>query len=257
MRLVDMTHAKAALGLLKAAGIRATFTHLIVRAAAIALARNPESHQIVCGYRRLTPGSVDIGLSMAGETTYAPVVVLPSMDKKPLGELVEFSNEAIVAAREKEAKDLKSIRRIGCIVPFGFLRRFVLRLLQGTFWFRRRLAGTFQVSCLPGVDMVAPLLFYTGSLLGAGSVSDRVVAVDGAPAVRPTVWLTLCADHVAMDGRRGVKLLEAIKGVLEGQELVGEAVDAVALRRGGAPEASAEARTPHRSEGVSEVAAPS
>jgi 2-polyprenyl-6-methoxyphenol hydroxylase-like FAD-dependent oxidoreductase len=46
-----------------------------VRACAIALARNPHLHQIVCRYRRITPGTVDIGLSQAGQTTYAPVVV--------------------------------------------------------------------------------------------------------------------------------------------------------------------------------------
>ncbi|MDP9001091.1 MAG: 2-oxo acid dehydrogenase subunit E2 [Myxococcota bacterium] len=232
LRLVDMAQAKLALQFLCEGGVRATFTHLIVRAAALALARNPELHHIVCNYQRMTPGAVDIGLSMAGETTYAPVVVLPMADRKPLGTLVEFMNESIAAWREKETRDLESLRQKGWVVPFGFLRRLLLRWFQKTFWFRRRLVGTFQVSCLASVDVVASFLFYTGSILCAGSVRDRVVAQGGQAVVRPTVWLTVCVDHAAMDGRRAGQLLKAIKRILESDELVREAQDAAASRHG-------------------------
>jgi|SRR5579859_4819525 len=223
LRLVDMTSAQETLRILRGAGVRATVTHLIVRAAALALARNPELHQIVCNYRRLTPASVDIGLSMAGQTTYAPVVVLPEADKQRLAELVPRTNAAIAAAREREIRDLEDIRKKGWWVPFGFLRRFLLRMFQKTFWFRRKLAGTFQVSCLPNVDVISSFLFYTGSILGAGQVSDRVVAVDGQAVVRPTVWLTICVDHASMDGRRAGDLLNIIQRILEGPELLAEA----------------------------------
>jgi len=233
LRQVDMTQAKVALGLLRSRGVRATFTHVIVRAVALALARNPELQQMVCRYRRLTPGGVDIGLSMAGRTTYAPVVVIPEAHRKPLGVLAQAVDELVSLARDKETRDLESMRRRGRWIPFGFLRRALLRLLQRTFWFRRRLAGTFQVSCLSGADVGAPFLFYTGSVLCAGSVRDRVVAVGGEAVVRPTVWLTVCADHAAMDGRRVAKLLKAVKAVLEGDELVREA------REAGAPHATA------------------
>jgi hypothetical protein len=223
LRLVDMTNAMEALRLLRAASRRATVTHLVVRAAALALARNPELHQIVCNYRRLTPGSVDIGLSMAGQTTYAPVVVLAQAEKQRLAELVPRTNAAIAAARDKEIRDLEDARKKGWWVPFGFLRRFILRLLQKTFWFRRKLVGTFQVSCLPSVDVITSFLFYTGSILCAGRVCDRVVAERGQAVVKPTIWLTICVDHASMDGRRAGDLLNAVQGILEGQELIAEA----------------------------------
>lgn len=229
LRLVDMTNASAALKLLKDAKFRATFTHLIVRAAALALSRNPELHQMVAGYRRLTPAKVDIGLSMAGETTFAPVVVLPGVDGSPLGSLVPSVAQAVAKARIKEKVDLANMRRFMWVIPFGFLRRFFLRLLNGNLSFRRKLVGTFQVSCMPSVDVITSFLFYTGSILGAGSVRDRVVAVDGKAVVRPTVWLTICVDHTAMDGRRGADLLGAITDVLESDELVREATEACAL----------------------------
>jgi hypothetical protein len=214
-QLADMTQAKAALRLLREAKIPATMTHLIVRACALVLARNPQWHRIVCNYRQLTPGTVDIGLSMAGQTTYAPVVVLAAADRKPLSVLIPAVIEAIDAAVEKETRDLEEMRKRMWVIPFGFVRRFILRWLTRSLWFRRRLVGTFQVSVLSAVDVFAPFLFYTGSMLAAGAVRDRVVAVDGQPVVRPTMWLTLCVDHSAMDGVRAAELLDAIKHMLE------------------------------------------
>ncbi len=223
LRLVDMSRAKVALGELRKTHARATYTHLIVRAAALALARNPELHKIVCGYKRYTPGAVDIGLSMAGQTTYAPVVVLPATNLKALPELVPSMNEAVAAARDKEKVDLENMRKLGWLIPFAFLRKLFIRWFNSMFWFRRKLVGTFQVSCLGNVDVIASFLFHTGSILGAGSVQDRVMAIGGEAVVRPSVWLTVCVDHNAMDGMGASKLLHAVKGILEGDELLLEA----------------------------------
>jgi hypothetical protein len=231
MRLADMTQPKSALRLMRDARIPVTMAHLIVRASALVLSRNPEWHRLACNYRRLTPGSVDVGLSMAGHTTYAPIVVLAGADQKPLSTLVPTIIDAIDAAVVKEAVDLRNMRRQMWVIPFGFIRRFILRLLNRSLWFRRRIAGTFQVSILPKADVCVPLLFYTGSLLAVGAVRDRVVAVEGQPVVRPTAWLTLCADHAALDGVRGASLLDAIKDMLEGDELLREAREACEARR--------------------------
>jgi hypothetical protein len=56
-------------------GLRVTYTHVIVRAVALALARHPEVHVLVAGARRMRPETVDIALSVAAETTYAHVTV--------------------------------------------------------------------------------------------------------------------------------------------------------------------------------------
>jgi NAD(P)-dependent dehydrogenase (short-subunit alcohol dehydrogenase family)/acyl carrier protein len=223
---VDMTRATAALNALGDAGLRGTFTHILLRAAALALVRNPKLHQSIIGYRKLTPGAVDIGLSMAGQTTYAPVVVLAAVDQTPLRALVGQVEKAIAAARLKEAVDLANMRRVGWMTPFGFFRRFVIRWLQSTFWFRRRLVGTFQVSSVPTVDAAVPLQFYSGSILSFGRVRSDVVAVDGRIETRPTLSLTICVEHVAMDSMRAAALLNAIGTILESDELVDEARDA-------------------------------
>jgi pyruvate/2-oxoglutarate dehydrogenase complex dihydrolipoamide acyltransferase (E2) component len=228
--MADMTKAKAALRLLRDARIPATMTHLIVRATALALARNPECHQMVVNYKRLSPGTVDIGLSMAGETTYAPVVVLAAADQKPLSTLIPFIIESIDNAAEKERIDLAAMRRQLWVIPFGFMRRFILRWLNKWIWFRRRIAGTFQVSTVPNIDVVGPLMFYTSCGIAAGSVADRVVAVGGQAVVRPTMWLTVAGDHAAVDGVRAARLLCAVRDTLESDELLTEAREACEAR---------------------------
>jgi pyruvate dehydrogenase E2 component (dihydrolipoamide acetyltransferase) len=38
------------------------------------------------------------------------------------------------------------------------------------------------------------------AILGFGRITDRVLAVDGRPAVRPTMLLTVTGDHRLVDG---------------------------------------------------------
>jgi hypothetical protein len=85
---------------------------------------------------------------------------------------------------------------------------------------------------VPTVDSSVPLQFYSGSILTFGRPRDTVVVVDGRPAIRPMLTLSLCVDHVAMDGVRAATLLNAITAVIESDELPHEAKDAVAARLG-------------------------
>jgi hypothetical protein len=89
---------------------------------------------------------------------------------------------------------------------------------------------------LNNVDVAVPLVFYSNTILGVGAVRDRIVAVDGVPVVRPTVWLTGVGDHSAFDGLRGGDTLRVVKEILEGEDLVREAREAAALRAGQAKE---------------------
>ena len=45
------------------------------------------------------------------------------------------------------------------------------------------------------------------AILAVGSIADRVVAVDGQPAVRPMMTLTISCDHRAADGARAAMFL--------------------------------------------------
>lgn len=215
---VDMTRVGKQVEALKARGVKATFNHAVVRACALVLARKPELHLIVAGTKRLAPGRVDIGLSVAGTSHYAPVMVIEGAPEKPLDALCEEIVRRVPEVRAKEERDLASVRRWGWLIPFGSWRRAILRWCFRRVWFRRQLAGTFQVSCLPG-DMVVPFLFTAAATLGVGRVRDKVVAIDGAPAVRPIATLSVCIDHKAWDGVRAVQFLGELKRMLEEDDL--------------------------------------
>ncbi len=242
--LVDMTQAKKALRILRDGKIPATYPHLIVRAVALAYARDPQSLQIVCNYERVTPGTLDVGLSMAGQTSYAPVVVVPAVNQKPLAVLIQAIADAVDAAAAKEAGDLAALYRWA--IPFRWLRRWILRVLNRSLNFRTTIVGNFQVTCLTNIDMVVPLVFYSSGILGVGAIRDRVIAREGVAVVRPTVWLTGVADQ-SMRDERGANALQAIREVLESEALVREAEEAVALKRTAAADRALAAGDPRSS----------
>jgi pyruvate dehydrogenase E2 component (dihydrolipoamide acetyltransferase) len=213
-RGVDMTEATRWLRSVREAGIEAGFVHLLVHATAIALTRNPELHQSVYGYERHLPGSVDIGFSMPGPTTTAPVVLV-GVEQKSLAQLVPSMDEAMVLAHEQEAANRAKAARWAWLAPLSFLRRLWLRMARKTTWFRKHVAGTFHISYAPAADLLVPLRLRTGSSLGAGRIRDVAVVTQGQLEIRPMVSLTLVVDHVALDGVRAAKLLNEIASILE------------------------------------------
>jgi pyruvate dehydrogenase E2 component (dihydrolipoamide acetyltransferase) len=78
--------------------------------------------------------------------------------------------------------------------------------------------GTFTISNLGmfGIErFVAVLNPPQAAILAVGSVDDKVVALDGQPAVRPRMELTLTCDHRAVDGATGAEFLTTVKAFLE------------------------------------------
>jgi hypothetical protein len=211
---VDMTHAVGRLTKMRRAGVMATPTHLLVHAAAKALRDHPNLHQLVAGNRRFRPARADIGLSVTGETFVAPVLVIEGADQKSVAEIAEETARRAPEAQEADRQMVRALRRWGRLVPFGFARRGVLRLLFRSPAFRRKGAGTFQVSTVP-VDWAFTSSFATAGVLFGGQVASRVVVVDGQPAVRPCMTLTLSGDHSIWDGRAATRFMAAVKAELE------------------------------------------
>jgi pyruvate/2-oxoglutarate dehydrogenase complex dihydrolipoamide acyltransferase (E2) component len=55
----------------------------------------------------------------------------------------------------------------------------------------------------------------TAAILAGGRIADRVIAVNGHPAIQPTMMPTLSWDHRALDGARGAQFLGALADLLE------------------------------------------
>ena len=211
---VDMTNALAQLDQFRREGAAVTTTHLLVSAAARGLAANQHLHQVIAGSRRQRPGRVDIGLSVTGETFVAPVLVIEGADAKSVKEIAAEIAQRTPDVRKQDQQMLRVLRTWGRLLPFGFLRRALLRLLFTSPTFRRKGAGTFQVSTVPA-DWALTSTFATAGVLVGGQVWSRVVAIDGQPAVRPIMTLTLSGDHGVWDGRAAARFLSAVKADLE------------------------------------------
>ena len=213
---VDMTHATRRLEALRKEGIQATATHLLVQATARALASNRPLHQIIAGNRRYRPDSVDIGLSVAGESFVTPVLVIERADEKSIAAIVDEIARRVPDTRKADQQLIRLLRMWGWLVPFGFMRRALLRTLFASSTFRRKGVGTFQVSTVPA-DWALSSSFSTAGVLIGGQTRLRVIAVDGRPEVRPTMTLTLSGDHGVWDGRAVMRVLAAVKAELEAE----------------------------------------
>jgi pyruvate dehydrogenase E2 component (dihydrolipoamide acetyltransferase) len=157
---------------------RVTHTDLLVKIVAAALAEHPRVN-----------GSAEVNVGIAVATDDALLVpVIHGADRLELRAVVERRIDVVARARE------------------GKLR---LDDIQG---------GTFTISNLGmyGVDSFGAIVNAPqAAILAVGRITDRVVAVGGEPAVRPTFILTLSLDHRAIDGAIGARFLDTLVSLVE------------------------------------------
>jgi pyruvate dehydrogenase E2 component (dihydrolipoamide acetyltransferase) len=78
--------------------------------------------------------------------------------------------------------------------------------------------GTFTISNLGmyGVDAFSAIVNPPqAAILAVSRIADRVVPLDGRPAVQPMVTLGLSCDHRAVDGARAAQFLQTLAELLE------------------------------------------
>jgi pyruvate dehydrogenase E2 component (dihydrolipoamide acetyltransferase) len=78
--------------------------------------------------------------------------------------------------------------------------------------------GTFTISNLGmlGIDAFSAIITPPqAAVLAVGRIADRVVAVNGQPAVRPMMTITLSSDHRVVDGAQAAMFLKDLVDALE------------------------------------------
>ena len=168
-------------------GARITYTDLLVKLVAATLAQHPGANASWKDGAIVGNAEVSIGLAVAIDDGLV-VPVLHRADTLGLAEL---------AARRE---DLVSRAQAGKLRPAD---------IQG---------GGFTLSNLGmyGVDAFNAIVNPPqAAILAVGRIADRVVAVNGQPAVRPTMVLTLSCDHRVLDGARGARFLGALAELIE------------------------------------------
>lgn len=166
---------------------KVTYSDLIVKAVAMTLRRHPRLNAGWIDGRIMGNDAVHVGLAVAVEDGLL-VPVIRHTDRLGVGE--------IAAARAD-------------IVSRAQANKLSVEDLQG---------GTFTISNLGmfSVDQFNAIVNPPqAAILAVGRIADRVVAVDGQPAVRPMMTLTLSCDHRVVDGARGAQFLDDLAAALE------------------------------------------
>jgi pyruvate dehydrogenase E2 component (dihydrolipoamide acetyltransferase) len=170
----------------KAAG--ASYTDVIVAAAAKTLREHPRLRARIESGELVTSDATNVGLAIALDDGLL-VAVLREADRKSLTEL----------ARERER--LEEHAHSGKLAEHELIGSVLTVSNLGTL----------------GVDRFTAIVNPPeAAILAVGRVSDRVVAKDGAPMVRPIATLTLSVDHRVADGATAARYLAAVAELLEG-----------------------------------------
>jgi len=171
----------------KQTGVRITYTDLLVRLVAAALLQHPRVNVALRDGAIAQNADINVGLAVAIEDGLL-VPVLHRADTLSLAEIATHREDLVARAQA------------GKLRPTD---------IQG---------GGFTISNLGmyGVDAFNAIVNPPqAAILAVGRIADRVVAVNGQPAVQPTMVLTLSCDHRALDGARGAQFLGALAELIE------------------------------------------
>jgi pyruvate dehydrogenase E2 component (dihydrolipoamide acetyltransferase) len=172
---------------LQRAAQKLTFTDLLVKLVAVALRKHPRLNARWENNAIVLNEAVNIGLAVAVEEGLL-VPVIHEADRLGLNE---------IAARRKE------------IVAKAQSGKLPLDDMSG---------GTFTISNLGmyGVDAFNAIVNPPqAAILALGRITDRVVPLNGQPAVQPMLTMTLSCDHRAVDGARGAEFLQTLVELVE------------------------------------------
>lgn len=218
---VDMTATRALLERARAAGVSLTYTHAVVRATALALSRHPELIRIVLGKKLVHPATLDLSLSVSSDESMSaePTIVLQDAAVKDLAQIADEIRVGAAAVRADAVNSREQARRLVRIIPFGFLRRFMVRRMRTRMDLFRERVGLFHITSVPKLQCAVPLVFPGIGGLSISRVEDRVVARDGLPVVRPTTVLGMVGDHLVWKATEASTVIQEIKKILEQGEL--------------------------------------
>ncbi|MBL8098180.1 MAG: 2-oxo acid dehydrogenase subunit E2 [Anaerolineales bacterium] len=164
-----------------------TYTDLLVKLTAVALRKYPRLNASWINENIVLNQDINIGLAVAVDDGLL-VPVIHHADEMNLTQLA--SSRSGIVSRAKSNK-------------------LTLDDLSG---------GTFTISNLGmyGVDAFNAIVNPPqAAILAVSRIADRVVPVNGQPAVQPMMTLSLSCDHRVVDGARGAEFLQALADLIE------------------------------------------
>ena len=164
-----------------------TYTDLLVRLTAAALRKYPRLNASWQDENIIFNSKINIGLAVAVDDGLV-VPVIHHADEMNLSQLALRRSEIVTRAKSNKLS---------------------LDDLSG---------GTFTISNLGmyGVDAFNAIINPPqAAILAVSRIADRVVPLNGRPAVQPMMTLSLSCDHRVVDGARGAEFLQALANLIE------------------------------------------
>lgn len=164
-----------------------TYTDIMVRACALALAAMPQVNVFYTEEGLAQRQTVDIGVAVdvAGGLI---VPVLPRADRLSLGETSAQIHDLARRARQGRLREADLAQKSMVVSNLGM----------------------YGVDAFVAIiDMPDPMI------LAVGQVVERIVPLNGQPAIRAMCTLTLSVDHRALDGVPGAQFLARVKHIVE------------------------------------------
>ena len=168
-------------------GDKLTFTDLLVKCVAVTLRDHPRLNAAWADGSIRINKDINIGIAVA-------------LDEGLVVPVISFADKAAVSAIAGKRRELISRAKE---------RKLNAEEMSG---------GTFTVTNLGmyNVDAFCAIVNPPqAAILAVGRVSERVVPVDGTPAVRPFMTLTLSCDHRVVDGSTAAKFLDDLSSSIQ------------------------------------------
>ena len=173
--------------ILKRSTEKVTYTDLLVKIVAAALRMHPRVNASWSEGKIILKQEVHVGLAVAiEEGLVVPVIHLA--DTLSLGEIARQRTELVAKAQA------------GKLRPQD--------ISDGTFTITN--LGMYNVDAFNAIINQPQ-----AAILAVGRITERVVPVNGQPAVQPMMVLTLSCDHRAVDGARGAQFLDTVATFIE------------------------------------------
>lgn len=221
----------------KASGVKVTITHVAIKAVAEALARCPTINGHLVLGEFIPADTVDMGCLVAMERDEKAVggkandlanVTIRDVHTKSIVDIAEELAAGASRLRAGKDGDFEKSKPLMRLVPTWALAL----LVRLTGFLGGELGVPIKALGIPRRQFGTCLLTAFGSLgldqawaphvpmsrvpltVGVGAMTDKVVVIDGKPAVRPMLSLFATIDHRYMDGADGAKLAAVVRAVL-------------------------------------------
>jgi pyruvate dehydrogenase E2 component (dihydrolipoamide acetyltransferase) len=172
-------------------GVKVTHTDLLVALVARTLSKHPRLNASWERGEIVTHQDVNVALAIGVENAVVTAVI-PRADRAAVGD---------IATRRRE---LTERAQAGRLQPAD--------IAGGTFTISN--LGMFDVDAFTAI-IVPP----QAAILAVGAIADRVVAVNGQPAVKPMMSMTLSCDHRVVDGVRAAEFMRDLAGAIRSPQV--------------------------------------